>query len=161
MEESCIPKMILRREIATGCKAWMGEILKICEYLDIPSLIVPLQSFYTYDLEPIERRLLVRCREEWREAALPMPKLSPYIRFKDFTEAAPMVKMNLPRGSEASSLSCSEVSSQFSWKLGGIQMSNVSNACAGSAIVIRLKMNFTSCLCVHVWKNVGKGQSSH
>ncbi len=57
-----------------------------------------MQSFYTYDMDPIERKALVRCREDWTEAAMPMSKLSTYVQFKDFAEPAAMVKMNLPRG---------------------------------------------------------------
>ena len=57
----------------------------------------PLNLRYIYDLEPVKTRILRKCREEWKDAAEEMPKLSTYCQIKDFTEPAVMVRSNIHR----------------------------------------------------------------
>ena len=98
MDESCIPKQILRWEIQEGCIAWMGEILQICSFWGLPSPIGPFQTFYVFYLDPVERKALTTCRSEWESAARKMPKLDTYNLVKDFTEPGTLVRANIHRG---------------------------------------------------------------
>ena len=97
MSESRLPKKILRWDIIHGSKAWMGEILQICQELDIPSPIGPYMSFFVYEMEALERRALVNARQTWRELAPTKKKLVTYIQVRDFTETTILVNLNLPR----------------------------------------------------------------
>ena len=97
-DEARIPNQILRWEIKEGYKAWMGEILQICSFWDLPSPIALFQSFYAFDLDPVERKALTTCRSEWEVAAKQMPKLCTYVLVNDFTETGTLVRANIHRG---------------------------------------------------------------
>ena len=97
MDESRIPKMILRWDIINGCCGWMGEILKVCQELDIPSPIGPYMSFYRYESDMLERKFMKCCREEWRGIAPDKPKLISYVQIRDMCEYSCLVNLNLPR----------------------------------------------------------------
>ncbi len=97
MEETRLPKKVLRWDILIGSKGWMRDVIDICKELDIPSPVGPMQSLYVYDTEPLMRRALVKNREEWMLAANGMPKLCTYVLIKDFMNVGTMVHQNLPR----------------------------------------------------------------
>ena len=98
MDESRLPKKILRLEIATGMKGWMGEINEICNTPQIPNPIGPYQSFIIYDLDPIRRKLITKSREEWEAAAQGMSKLKLYVQVREFMDITKVVRARLPRG---------------------------------------------------------------
>ena len=50
-----------------------------------------------YDLDPINRKVLVTSREQWALAAQAMSKLRTYDVVKDFMDIGTMVHANLPR----------------------------------------------------------------
>ena len=68
MHESRLPKKILHSKIIHGCKAWLGEILEICQDLDIPSQLA-LSCHFTPMTWNHRRRSLVNARQVWRELA--------------------------------------------------------------------------------------------
>ena len=70
MDEERIPKKILRWDIQMDRKGWIGEVIQICMKLQLPHPIGPSKTLMYYDLEPVQRRMLVKCREEWQDAAL-------------------------------------------------------------------------------------------
>ncbi len=98
MDESRIPKKILRFDIATGKKGWIGDIIQICHKIDIPSPIGPFQSLMSHDLDAISRRMMKMCRDGGVDAAQEMPKLRTYIQIRDFMDTTAMVRAALPRG---------------------------------------------------------------
>ena len=76
------------------CKELARDIKAICTEGNI---IAPHNTMWIYDIDPIERKFLVKDREEWKCAAEEMSKLCTYVRVKDFTEVGTLVKANLPR----------------------------------------------------------------
>ena len=94
MSPERLPRRVLTWDYKVGAKGWLRDALEVCNYLNIPA---PTELKYVYDLEPIQRRMLVKCREEWKEEAGGMSKLSMYVIAKDFAEIGTLVKSNLPR----------------------------------------------------------------
>ena len=94
MECHRLPKRILLWDYKCGAKGWLSDIKEICEQGNILS---PDNTMWIYDIEPIQRKFLLKERDEWKDAAEEMSKLCTYITVKDFTEIGSLVRANLPR----------------------------------------------------------------
>ncbi len=86
--------MMLEWDYACGASGWLGDLLEVCRSSDIP---IPDVTRFVYDLEPVKRKMIVKSREEWKDAAEDMSKLCTYVVVKDYTEIGTLVKSNLQR----------------------------------------------------------------
>ena len=59
----------------------MKDVLSICEESNIPAAT---ELMFMYDIEPIFKRFLRQCRQEWKDASEGMTKLDTYTEVKDF-----------------------------------------------------------------------------
>ena len=89
-----LPKRVLLWDYKMNAKGWLGDIKGICEEANI---IPPENTMWIYDIDAVHRKLMLKEREEWKDAAEEMSKLSTYVVIKDFTEIGTLVKSNLPR----------------------------------------------------------------
>ncbi len=96
-----LPRKVLEWDCKLGGIGWVNDLVRVCEQINIQE---PTNLRYIYDLEPVKRRILLKCREEWKDVTERTSKLSTYCQIKDFTETGLMVKSNLNR-SERSLLS--------------------------------------------------------
>ena len=89
-----LPRKVLTWDYEVGTRGWLKDALQVCTALDIPA---PTELKFVYDLEPIQRRMLVKCCDELKAKASEMPKLSIYVLVKDFMGIGTLVKSNLPQ----------------------------------------------------------------
>ena len=94
MDSTRLPRRILEWDYRCRAKGWLSDLLSVCAEANVP---IPDEIRFIYDIDPVRRKLIVKNRQEWRNAAENMSKLCTYIKIRDFSEIGQLVQSNLKR----------------------------------------------------------------
>ncbi len=94
MENTKLPRRILEWDYKCNAQGWLSDMLLICTETGIP---IPDEIRFVYDLVPVKRKLMIKNRQEWKDAAENMSMLCTYVKIRDFTEVGQLVQVNLKR----------------------------------------------------------------
>ena len=79
MERTKLSRRILEWDYKGNAKGWLSDMLTICTETGIP---IPDEIRFVYDLDPVKRKLMMKNRQEWKDATEKTRYQAPVVSLK-------------------------------------------------------------------------------